>query len=166
VPDVRRPSELTQRQQEVLALVRRGRSNREIAKELGITEDGVKAHLSRLFLRFAVTNRVELLAAANLDPRLDGTLSAGVPLGQLRAIAGRASAEMQRMDSAPSARLIGSQLASVHSALAEVDAALGLLTELPPETTGAVVTALRKRLAHAFDSLEAAQEAIPSAHPA
>jgi len=161
-----RANGLTQRQQEVLGLVRRGRTNREIAHELGITEDGVKAHLSRLFLRFGVTNRVELLAAANLDPRLDGTLSPAVPLGQLRAIAGRASAEVQRMDAEPSAHLIGSQLASVHAALAEVDAALGLLTDLPPETTGPVISALRKRLSMAFASLEAAQEAVPSARQA
>src|SRR5690349_11240945 len=76
-----RANGLTQRQQEVLGLVRRGRTNREIAHELGITEDGVKAHLSRLFLRFGATNRVELLAAANLDPSRDaeanGTLSLG-----------------------------------------------------------------------------------------
>ena len=56
-------AELTGRQRQVLTLVARGRSNREIADELGITEQGVKSHVSRLLLRHGVPNRTALVAA-------------------------------------------------------------------------------------------------------
>jgi len=54
---------LTGRQRQVLTLVAQGRSNREIAGELGITEQGVKSHISRLLLRHGVPNRTALVAA-------------------------------------------------------------------------------------------------------
>ena len=56
-------ADLTARQRQVLALVAQGRSNREIAGELGITEQGVKSHVSRLLLRHGVPNRTALVAA-------------------------------------------------------------------------------------------------------
>jgi DNA-binding CsgD family transcriptional regulator len=56
-------SELTTRQRQVLALISRGSSNREIAGELGITEQGVKSHVSRLLARHGVPNRTALVAA-------------------------------------------------------------------------------------------------------
>ena len=161
-----RSMELTQRQREVLGLVRKGRTNREIAQELGISEDGVKAHLSRLFLRFGVTNRVELLGAANEDPRLDRTHTSTVPLGTLRAIAGRANASIGEIETAPSAPQLMRQLTAVRDALAAVDLALDLVSELPPETTGPVIGAVRKRIGTALDALDAAAQAIPTALPA
>ena len=156
----RRTTPLTERQRAVLALVARGRSNREIAGELGITEDGVKAHLSRLFLRFGVTNRVELLTAANVLPAPDRAATEIAPLGDLRAIAGRAgtAAEMLRT-SVPSA-FVGTQLNTVRDALAAVDLALEVVRDLPPDTTGPLVAALRKRLAAAFEALETAERAV------
>ena len=60
---MRAPTPLTSRQREVIGLVARGLTNREIAGALGLSEDGVKAHVSRLLLRFGVSNRVELLNA-------------------------------------------------------------------------------------------------------
>jgi DNA-binding CsgD family transcriptional regulator len=59
----RTATELTGRQRQVLSLVAKGRSNREIADELGITEQGVKSHVSRLLLRHGVANRTALVAA-------------------------------------------------------------------------------------------------------
>lgn len=151
------PTLLTARQRDVLQLVRRGLTNREIGSELGITEDGVKAHLSRLFLRFGVTNRVELLAAADLDPRGDRVLSATASLGALRAIAGRAYDTTASNVAGPGSNGLEQQLASVREALAEVDGALGIVANLPPDATGAVVAAVRKRLAEALQALDDAQ---------
>ena len=151
------PSVLTPRQRDVLQLVRRGMTNREIAGELGITEDGVKAHLSRLFLRFGVTNRVELLAAADMDPRADQVLSATTALGGLRAIAGRARDTTASIAVGPGSNGLAEKLASVRAALAAVDGALGIVGDLPPDATGSVVTAVRKRLADALEALEDAQ---------
>jgi len=132
-------------------------TNREIAGELGITEDGVKAHLSRLFLRFGVSNRVELLAAANMDPRGDPALSSTATLGGLRAIAGRAYDTTGSIVAGPGSNGLARKLAAVRDALAAVDGALGIVGDLPPDATGAVVTVVRKRLADALEALDDAQ---------
>ena len=53
------PDVLTPRQQEVLSLVREGLSNEEIARELGISPDGVKFHVSEILGRLGVSSRHE-----------------------------------------------------------------------------------------------------------
>ncbi|MGY1624713.1 response regulator [Geodermatophilus sp. SYSU D00965] len=56
----RRPAgvaELTEREQEVLALVGRGLANKQIARALGIREGTVKAHLTSVFQRIGVRDR-------------------------------------------------------------------------------------------------------------
>jgi DNA-binding NarL/FixJ family response regulator len=50
---------LTDREQEVLQLVTRGLPNKLIARELGISEKTVKAHLTTVFQRIGVTDRVQ-----------------------------------------------------------------------------------------------------------
>lgn len=50
---------LTQRQRRVLALLAEGRSNKQIARELGISEVTVKAHVSAILRKFGMTNRVQ-----------------------------------------------------------------------------------------------------------
>jgi len=146
-----RRAALTERQQDILRLVRRGFTNKEIAGELGITEDGVKAHLSRLFLRYGVTNRVELLSAVEGE-RGDRALAVST-LGNLRAIAGRATAAGNALGASTDAAL-AARLATVREALAAVDGALAIVNDLPPETTGTVLAAVRKRLATAFDAID------------
>jgi DNA-binding CsgD family transcriptional regulator len=150
---------LTERQREVLALVRRGLSNREIGTELGISEDGVKAHLSRLYLRYGVTNRVELLNVADETTDHDAALSGRAPLGTLRAIAGRADLRTSKLE-AGSARPVAAQILTLRDALAAVDVALDLVGELPPETTGAVIDAVRKRLSTALAALEDVERTV------
>jgi DNA-binding CsgD family transcriptional regulator len=58
---------LTPRQAEVVELIARGRSNREIATVLGITEDGVKAHVRRLLEKYDVSNRAALVRSVQQD---------------------------------------------------------------------------------------------------
>jgi DNA-binding CsgD family transcriptional regulator len=53
---------LTPRQHQILRLVARGETNKEIAASLRISEQGVKAHISRLLERYGAANRVELVA--------------------------------------------------------------------------------------------------------
>jgi DNA-binding CsgD family transcriptional regulator len=53
------PDVLTPRQQEVLELVRRGMTNDEIARQLGISPDGAKFHVSEIITRLGVTSRRE-----------------------------------------------------------------------------------------------------------
>jgi len=59
-PDVR----VTPRELEVLRLVARGRQNKEIARDLAVTERTVKFHLSALMRKLEASNRVEAVAAA------------------------------------------------------------------------------------------------------
>jgi DNA-binding NarL/FixJ family response regulator len=51
--------ELTPREREVLELVGEGLANKQIARRLGITERTVKAHLTSVFQRIGVTDRVQ-----------------------------------------------------------------------------------------------------------
>ncbi|MEU4834180.1 response regulator transcription factor [Streptosporangium sp. NPDC023615] len=55
---------LTGREREVLVEVGRGRSNTEIAAGLHMSEATVKSHMSHLFDKLAVTNRVQVAIAA------------------------------------------------------------------------------------------------------
>jgi DNA-binding NarL/FixJ family response regulator len=51
---------LTARERQVLELILKARSNREIARDLGIEERTVKAHVGRLMRKAGVDNRIEL----------------------------------------------------------------------------------------------------------
>jgi DNA-binding NarL/FixJ family response regulator len=51
---------ISPRQRDVLVCVRRGLSNKEIARELDIAEGTVKIHLAALFSHFGARNRTEL----------------------------------------------------------------------------------------------------------
>ena len=51
---------LTARQLEIVAAVVAGLTNRDIAKKLSISEDTVKHHLTQIFAKTGVTNRLEL----------------------------------------------------------------------------------------------------------
>jgi LuxR family maltose regulon positive regulatory protein len=55
---------LTAREQEVLALLATGRSNRRIAAELVVTLDTVKKHVGHLLDKLDATNRTEAVARA------------------------------------------------------------------------------------------------------
>jgi len=50
---------LTAREQEVLELIARGRSNKRIAFELGISEKTVKAHVGHLLAKLGVADRTQ-----------------------------------------------------------------------------------------------------------
>ena len=58
------PDGLTQREAEVLALVAAGRSNREIAAALVLSEKTVARHLSNIFVKIDVTSRTQAAAYA------------------------------------------------------------------------------------------------------
>ena len=53
------PERLTRREREVLELIVRGRSNKMIAFELGISEKTVKAHVGHLLAKLGVTDRTQ-----------------------------------------------------------------------------------------------------------
>ena len=63
---------LTEREREVLVAVGRGLSNAEIGRELYLSEATVKTHVSRLLLKLACANRVQVAILAHDAGLLDG----------------------------------------------------------------------------------------------
>jgi len=74
-------AEPTARERQVLELILRARSNREIASELGIEERTVRAHLARLMRKAGVDYRIKLSMSAHgmfqLPGKAGGRMSAG-----------------------------------------------------------------------------------------
>jgi len=66
----RPPGPLTGREQQIAALVGEGKSNRDIAQQLGISKRTVDAHLEHIFGKLGISSRVQL--ATWLDPRRPG----------------------------------------------------------------------------------------------
>ncbi len=62
---------LTMRERTIVKALLAGRSNDEIAAELGVARKTVEAHLTRLFARFEVATRTELALRADRDRWLD-----------------------------------------------------------------------------------------------
>lgn len=58
------PPLLTRRQQEIVTLLARGNSNKQIGLTLGVTENTVKRHVYDLFKVLNATNRVEAIEAS------------------------------------------------------------------------------------------------------
>ena len=65
IADLAIAASITEREQDVLLLLSRGFSNREIAEELYVCESTVKTHLSNIYKKLNVNNRV--LATARAD---------------------------------------------------------------------------------------------------
>lgn len=55
---------LTSREREVVECLGQGKSNRYIARELGISEAAVKGHLSRIMVKWCVQDRLQVLVTA------------------------------------------------------------------------------------------------------
>lgn len=70
---------LTPREEQVVALVAEGLGNRQIARELNLSENTVKKYLFRIFEKLGISSRVELVlyAVNNGDPRQAEWLAGG-----------------------------------------------------------------------------------------
>lgn len=71
----RRPPRPTPRQERVLQLLSEGCRNKEIARDLGITEAGAKKHIEALMRRYSATNRAQIVGRAMAAGHLE--LAAG-----------------------------------------------------------------------------------------
>jgi DNA-binding NarL/FixJ family response regulator len=58
-------SELTERELEVFELIARGCSNREIAEQLFLSEATVKTHVTRIFAKLELRDRVQAVVLAD-----------------------------------------------------------------------------------------------------
>jgi DNA-binding NarL/FixJ family response regulator len=83
---------LTAREKEVLELIMQAESNREIARQLGIEERTVKAHVGRLMRKTGADNRIELTMQAMNRPLVPHSH----PDGRHRARGAVSSADVQR----------------------------------------------------------------------
>jgi DNA-binding CsgD family transcriptional regulator len=153
-----RTSQLTERQRMVVAHVRQGYSNREIGEKLAISEDGVKAHLSRLYLRYGVTNRVELITTVDETEGQPAAILA--PRSEISGARVTRTAARAPLETSGPAVAAAAKLRAVRDALLAVDTALGLVSELPPETTTAMIGAVKRRLGDAISALDEAQRAV------
>ncbi|WP_329083341.1 response regulator transcription factor [Streptosporangium sp. NBC_01469] len=59
-----RLDDITERETEVLALIARGRSNQEIAKDLMLSEQTVKTHVGRIFAKLNLRDRAQAIVHA------------------------------------------------------------------------------------------------------
>jgi DNA-binding CsgD family transcriptional regulator len=57
---VRSPLDFTEREQDVVALVRKGMTNREIAGEIYVSEKAVEYHLRNVYAKLGISSRREL----------------------------------------------------------------------------------------------------------
>lgn len=64
LPDIGQPPVLTARQFEVLLLIAKGASNRDIAASLGIADNTAKQHTHAVFQALNVTSRAQAIVAA------------------------------------------------------------------------------------------------------
>ena len=74
-PPPRKTFGLTARELEVVTLITEGCTNKDIAKQFGISEETVKRHLTNIFNKLGVGNRLELALYAlnhNLLPQAEG----------------------------------------------------------------------------------------------
>lgn len=169
---------LTARQHEILRKIARGATNKEIANDLGISEQGVKAHVSRMLERYGAANRVELVglshAWADGDSREYGSLGDEVAdlqnqlqsvegkmatITQLRGVRERTSsggfaARSNGLSPSASPDVLAS-VESLRDLLREVNIAVKLAAELPPETvSGPLIEAVRTRMHSALEQSE------------
>jgi DNA-binding NarL/FixJ family response regulator len=63
-PGSRISDPLTAREREVLAMIGRGFTNKQIARMLGISPETVKSHVKRIFSKLAVGTRAEAVSRA------------------------------------------------------------------------------------------------------
>jgi DNA-binding CsgD family transcriptional regulator len=175
---IQRP--LTPRQDLILRSVARGKTNKDIAAQLGISEQGVKVHISRLLERYGAENRVELVTLTKAWPGADGngyaelsgdiagiraglnkTYQDATAVGEMRAGNGHPLA------SAPPVKTNGhstnghlpkvevdlaAEVRALRDVLTEINVALKLAREMPANTdVGPLVDAIRTRVGAALD---------------
>jgi DNA-binding CsgD family transcriptional regulator len=170
---VQRP--LTPRQHVILRSVARGKTNKSIAADLGISEQGVKVHISRLLERYGAENRVELVTLARAWPEqdegayaelssdiagiragLNRTYQEATEVGQMRGASGHVAASVAPVKTnghAPKGRTdIAAEVRSLRDVLAEINVALKLAREMPAGAdVGPLVDTIRTRVGAALE---------------
>lgn len=160
----------------ILRNVARGKTNKDIAAELGISEQGVKVHVSRLLERYGAENRVELVSLARAWPEADDKgytelsgdiagIRAGLnrtyqdasALGEMHGTNGNghavaAGAVATNDHAAPVTSDLAAEVRSLREVLGEINVALKLAREMPTDAdVGPLVDAIRTRVGAALE---------------
>lgn len=160
----------------ILRAVARGKTNKDIAGDLGISEQGVKVHISRLLERYGAENRVELVNLTGAWPDADGTglvelagdiagTRAGPNKTYQDATAVREShgangnGNMRQIPAGatnghalPATAGLIAEVRALHEALGEINVALKLAREMPADAdVGPLVDAIRARVGVALE---------------
>jgi DNA-binding CsgD family transcriptional regulator len=170
---IQRP--LTPRQHVILRSVARGKTNKDIAAELGISEQGVKVHISRLLERYGAGNRVELVSLTHAWPEADertyAELSsdiAGIRVGLNKtyqdatalgeAHGGNGHSVATTTSGKTNGHLtadtndLSTEVRALREVLSEINVALKLARELPASAdVGPLVDAIRTRVGAALE---------------
>ena len=153
---IQRP--LTPRQHVILRSIARGKTNKDIAAELGISEQGVKVHISRLLERYGAENRVELVSITRAWPEPDERAYAELcgDIATIRSGLNRtytdatSFGEMHRGNG--HSNDLAAEVRSLRETLGEINVALKLARELPADANvGPLVDAIRTRVGAALD---------------
>ena len=62
IDEARQADQFTEREKDLIRLVKRGLSNRQMASRMQVSENTIKWHLKNVFRKVSVTNRAELTA--------------------------------------------------------------------------------------------------------
>jgi hypothetical protein len=159
----------------ILRNVARGKTNKDIAAELGISEQGVKVHISRLLERYGAENRVELVSLTRAWPEpeergyaelsddiagiragLNKTYQDATAVGEMHGGNDHPVAAAPRTDTNGHASPVTSDLVaevrSLREVLGEINVALKLARELPADAdVGPLVDAIRTRVGAALE---------------
>jgi DNA-binding CsgD family transcriptional regulator len=169
---IQRP--LTPRQQVILSSVARGKTNKDIAAELGISEQGVKVHISRLLERYGAENRVELVTLTRAWPEeaesdyaelsgdiagiragLNKTYQEATAFSEMHGGNGHLVASVSAKTNGHAAKAgtdIAAEVRSLREVLGEINVALKLARELPADAdVGPLVDAIRTRVGAALE---------------
>ena len=166
---------LTPRQRTILRSVARGRTNKDIARDLGISEQGVKVHISRLLERYGAENRVELVSVTRAwaDSDQNGYTDLATDIATIRtgltqanhqtAAVGQAAGRNGHGDghavldkanghSAPAASDLSSEVRRLREVLAEINVAVKLAREMPADANVLpIVDSIHARVSAALD---------------
>ena len=159
----------------ILRSVARGKTNKDIAADLGISEQGVKVHISRLLERYGAENRVELVTLTHAWPEeaergyaeLSGDI-AGIRAGlnktyrDATAVSAMHGGNGHLVAPAPPAKTNGhalkagtdltAEVRSLREVLGEINVVLKLARELPADAdVGPLVDAIRTRVGAALE---------------
>ena len=160
---------LTPRQDVILRAVARGKTNKDIAAGLGISEQGVKVHISRLLERYGAENRVELVSITRAWREVDGngfaelssdiagiraglnkTYQDATAFGEMHGSNGNGHpfpAGATNGHALPATTDLAAEVRALREALGEINVALKLAREMPANTdVGPLVDAIRTRV--------------------